>query len=431
MQKNKKNLNISVHGLHQGGKSTICGHLLLQLGIFSEDDFGVLEGDADDLGHGGYEYAWITNTSKTERELDLTLYTHLCYITQKDCKLCLFDTPGYNKYLKDTVKYAAISDVHMIVVDPTVLNTSLDTCKDLQEYLKWNLIYEPHSTIVVVNKMDCKEISWDEKKFHQIKEKIIQFANLYGLDYTKVPFVPVSGYLGDNLIQKGKHLNWYNGPTLFEALKQIPKIDRPLEDPLMICVLRKYPVSSEDVVCDAIVLRGTLKKGVRVCVLPSRLISLVKSLQIQQQDVEYAGAGDVIGMVISDSVKYYLERGSIIVDLSEENLKVCKQFVANICILDLNRPLKPSNCPCVYFPFSRIVCQITQMVSKFNKKTGEILQDNPPFLVPGDNCKVVFTPKSELTALPFEESKFLGKFIIRHEGKTYGYGTITEVQDLN
>jgi elongation factor 1-alpha len=33
-----------------------------------------------------------------------------------------------------------------------------------------------------------------------------------------IKFVPISAWKGDNLIQKSDKMNWYQGPTLLEAI---------------------------------------------------------------------------------------------------------------------------------------------------------------------------------------------------------------------
>lgn len=48
----------------------------------------------------------------------------------------------------------------------------------------------------------------------------------------QVAFVPISGFQGDNMIDRSDNLSWYKGPTLLEALDQIEPPKRPSDKPL-------------------------------------------------------------------------------------------------------------------------------------------------------------------------------------------------------
>ena len=48
----------------------------------------------------------------------------------------------------------------------------------------------------------------------------------------QVPFVPISGFQGDNMIDRSTNLPWYKGPTLLEALDNLEPPKRPSDKPL-------------------------------------------------------------------------------------------------------------------------------------------------------------------------------------------------------
>lgn len=48
----------------------------------------------------------------------------------------------------------------------------------------------------------------------------------------QVAFVPISGFQGDNMIERSDNLGWYKGPTLLEALDQVEPPKRPSDKPL-------------------------------------------------------------------------------------------------------------------------------------------------------------------------------------------------------
>jgi len=75
--------------------------------------------------------------------------------------------------------------------------------------------------VVAVNKMDDRSVNWDYKRFDEIKKEVSDFLKKIGYNEDKIPFIPISGWLGDNMIEKSDNMKWYNGPTLIEALDQL------------------------------------------------------------------------------------------------------------------------------------------------------------------------------------------------------------------
>ena len=53
-----------------------------------------------------------------------------------------------------------------------------------------------------------------------------------GVSVMQVNFVPISGFQGDNMIERSSNLPWYKGPTLLEALDLIDPPKRPSDKPL-------------------------------------------------------------------------------------------------------------------------------------------------------------------------------------------------------
>ena len=72
--------------------------------------------------------------------------------------------------------------------------------------------------IVAVNKMDEKLVNYDEGRFNEIKKEVSAYLKKIGYNPDKIPFIPISGWNGDNLIEKSDNMKWYHGPTLIDAL---------------------------------------------------------------------------------------------------------------------------------------------------------------------------------------------------------------------
>lgn len=84
--------------------------------------------------------------------------------------------------------------------------------------------------------MDDKSVNWDQKRYEEIKKEVSDYLKKIGYNPDKIPFIPISGWYGDNMIEKSQNMGWYNGPTLIEALDNLDEPKRPKDKPLRIPV---------------------------------------------------------------------------------------------------------------------------------------------------------------------------------------------------
>jgi len=86
--------------------------------------------------------------------------------------------------------------------------------------------------IVAINKMDDKSVNWDQKRYEEIKKEVSDYLKKIGYNPEKVPFIPISGWLGDNMVEKSENMKWYNGSTLIDALDALEQPKRPKDKAL-------------------------------------------------------------------------------------------------------------------------------------------------------------------------------------------------------
>ena len=66
---------------------------------------------------------------------------------------------------------------------------------------------------------------------------------LVGYNTSKVNFIPVSGWKGDNLVKKSENMPWYKGSTLAEALDTFEPPEKPIGKPLRIPIQDVYSIT--------------------------------------------------------------------------------------------------------------------------------------------------------------------------------------------
>jgi len=86
--------------------------------------------------------------------------------------------------------------------------------------------------IVCINKIDDKSVNYGEERINEIIKETSNFLKKIGYNPATINFIPISGWHGDNMIEKSANLPWYKGPTLIEALDLIVPPKRPTEKPL-------------------------------------------------------------------------------------------------------------------------------------------------------------------------------------------------------
>merc|ERR1712096_568744 len=98
--------------------------------------------------------------------------------------------------------------------------------------------------IVAVNKMDSTEPPYSQSRF----------VKKVGYNPAAVPFVPISGWHGDNMLKTSDNMGWYkgwnverkegkaNGTTLLEALDSVIPPARPTDKPLRLPLQDVYKI---------------------------------------------------------------------------------------------------------------------------------------------------------------------------------------------
>jgi translation elongation factor EF-1alpha len=78
------------------------------------------------------------------------------------------------------------------------------------------------------------QIKYDQARYDNVVSEVSLYLKKVGYNPTKIPFVPVSGWLGDNMVEPSCNLTWWKGPTLIQALDAIAPPQRPTDKPLRV-----------------------------------------------------------------------------------------------------------------------------------------------------------------------------------------------------
>ncbi|HEY4673505.1 MAG TPA: EF-Tu/IF-2/RF-3 family GTPase, partial [Nitrososphaerales archaeon] len=247
-----------------------------------------------------------------------------------------------------------------------------------------------------------------------------------GYDLKKVNFIPVSGWMGDNLIKKSEHMKWYKGPTLYEVLNTFEPPPKPLDKPLRIPVQDVYSITGVGTVPVGRVETGKMQVGDTVLIMPGNLTAEVKSIETHHTQMPQAVAGDNIGFNLRGVAKQDIKRGDVI-GSSQNPPTVAKEFLAQIIVVFHPTAIAAGYTPVLHAHTSQVAATITELVAKIDPRTGQPTEEKPKSLKTGDSALVKIQPLRPLCIEPFKEFPELGRFALRDMGTTIAAGVVREI----
>lgn len=226
------------------GKSTTAGHLIYKCGGVDEKTIEKCEKEASDSGKESCKYAWVLDNLKAERDRGITIDISLWKFATSQLEYTLIDAPGHRDFIKNMITGTSQADVALLVVDATPRGYDMGFSKDGQTREHALLAYTlgVKQLIVACNKMDDDSVNYSEDRYHFIKDEVSDYIKKIGYKPMKVPFIPISGWTGDNIAETSIHMPWYNGPSLIEALDHVTPPIRPTEKPLRVPIQDVYKV---------------------------------------------------------------------------------------------------------------------------------------------------------------------------------------------
>ncbi len=425
----KPHLNLVIIGHVDHGKSTIVGHILYRLGFIDPKKMAELEEEAKKRGKESFKFAWLLDRLKEERERGVTIDLAFMKFETKKYYFTIIDAPGHRDFVKNMITGASQADAAILVVSARKgeFEAGMSPEGQTREHLILAKTMGIDQLIVAVNKMDASEPAWSEQRYKQIVDILSKFMKGLGYDPSKIPFIPVSGWTGDNLIERSPNMPWYNGPTLVEALDNLQIPPKPLDKPLRIPIQAVYAISGVGTVPVGRVESGVLKKGDKIVFMPPAKVGEVRSIEMHHQQIEKAEPGDNIGFNVRGVSKHDVKRGDVVGHVAAPPT-VADEFTARIFVIWHPSAITVGYTPVVHAHTASIACRISELVSKVDPRTGKELEKNPQFLKQGDAGIAKFIPIKPMVIEKFSDFPALGRFAMRDMGKTVGIGVVTEVK---
>ncbi|MFH1106918.1 MAG: translation elongation factor EF-1 subunit alpha [Candidatus Micrarchaeota archaeon] len=416
---NKPHLNLIFTGHVDHGKSTLVGRILYDTGALSENDLRKLKEEAAKMGKATFEFAFAMDQLKEERERGVTIdIAHKDFNTQK-YYFTIIDAPGHKDFVKNMITGASQADAAVLVC-----SAKEGVQAQTIEHAFLLKVLGVSQFIIAINKMDA--VNYDRIKYEDTKQALSAKLKSMGYPVDKIPFIPVSAYMGDNVAKKSDKTQWYAGPTILEAFDQLTEPKKATDKPLRLPIQEVFTITGQGTVPVGRVESGILKPNTTIVIMPENVTGEVKTIEMHHQQLAQAIPGDNVGFALKGIDKKAIKRGSV-VGYPQAPPTVAEEFTAQIVVLNHPTAIGKNYTPVFHLHTAQIACTITEILEKKDPKTGQTAQKNPDFIKTGDVAIVKVKPTKPTCAEKYSEYPALGRFAMRDMGQTVAAGIILEI----
>merc|ERR1719506_2274026 len=249
---------------------------------------------------------------------------------------------------------------------------------------------------------------------------MFMYLKKVGYKPKKIPFIPISGWEGDNMLDKSPNMPWYKGPCLLEVLDTVKPPKRPKSKPLRLPLQDVYKIGGIGTVPVGRVETGVIKPGMVVTFAPTGLSTEVKSVEMHHESIPQAEPGDNVGFNVKNVSVKEIRRGNVAGDAKNDPPKGAGDFKAQVIILN-----HPGEIRAGYAPV--LDCHTAHIACKMDRRSGKVLEESPKFVKSGDACMATLTPSKPMCVEAFSQYAPLGRFAVRDMRQTVAVGVIKSV----
>merc|ERR1712026_315725 len=391
------------------------------------------------MGKGSFKYAWVLDKLKAERERGITIDIALWKFNTNKYQVTIIDAPGHRDFIKNMITGTSQADCAVLIVAAGVGEFEAGIAKNGQtrEHALLAFTLGVKQLIVGINKMDNTEPKYSKNRYEEIVKEVSNYVKKIGYNPKAVAFVPISGWHGDNMLEKTENMPWYkgwsketkegrkkSGYTLFEALDAINPPVRPSDKALRLPLQDVYKIGGIGTVPVGRVETGIIKAGMVVTFAPNQLTTEVKSVEMHHQQLAEGVPGDNVGFNIKNVSVKDIKRGYVASDSKNKPASGVSDFTAQVIVL--NHPGQVSNgySPVLDCHTAHIACKFSEIKEKVDRRTGKSTEANPKFIKSGDAAIVTLVPSKPMCVEAFSEFPPLGRFAVRDMRQTVAVGVI-------
>lgn len=410
MAKDYRSLKIVVVGHVDHGKSTLIGRLLYDTNSLPEGAVDKVKNIAKETGK-PFEYAYLLDAFEEEQKQGITIDTTQIQFKSKKRDYIIIDAPGHKEFLKNMISGAANAEAALLVIDS---NQGIQEQTKRHAYILSLLGIK--KILVIVNKMDL--IDYSEEKFNAIKRDMNSF--LEKLDVHPIDYIPVSAFLGENILTKSDKLSWSSSRPLLDAMDSIENDKEVWDKDLRFPIQDVYKFDNRRIIAGRIE-SGKIKVGNKIAIYPEGKTTTVKTIEYwaprDKKDVAYAG--ESIGITVED--EFFNKRGEIIT-LANDKPKTSNLFKANVFWMGKNDLVKGKKYK-IKLVTQEVEGEVFDIIKTLDSSTLDT-ENTSNSIKLNDVAEVIIKTKEPIAFDTFSENTVTGRFVIVDEYDVAGGGII-------
>ncbi|KAJ4299315.1 hypothetical protein N0V90_004559 [Kalmusia sp. IMI 367209] len=412
----KRVANFVVIGHVDHGKSTLMGRLLYDLKVVDERSVDKLRKEAETMGKSSFALAWVMDQTSEERSRGVTVDIAKEHFETEKTSFTILDAPGHRDFVPNMIAGVSQADFAILVIDAQENSFQSGLKGQTKEHALIVRSMGVQRLIVAVNKMDT--VSWSKDRFDKVRQGMTAFFESASFALKNITFVPCAGLTGDNVTKRvdNTQADWYTGPTLIEALDSSEPKQRDVERPLRLTINDIFRGSVQNPLSiTGQIEAGSLQVGDTVLALPSKEKATIKGIEINQEPVDWAVAGQIPTLHLVDIDPIHLRLGDVVCD-PKESVRLVKSFTCKLLAFEHILPQYVD----VFRGRQQAVGLITKLSATLNKTTGEVIKRRPRILKPQDVARVT-VELADSKELPLEVGT---RIVLRERGKTVAAGLL-------
>ena len=412
-QEGKSFLRFLTCGSVDDGKSTLIGRLLYDTKLIFEDQLKTLEKDS--LKHGttgeDIDFALLLDGLEAERQQGITIDVAYRFFTTEKRKFIVADTPGHEQYTRNMATGASNSDLAVILVDA---RKGVLTQTRRHAYI-CSLLRIRH-VVLAVNKIDL--VDYSEDIFDAIDGEFRDFADKLG--FASLVSIPLSARFGDNVIEGGKQLGWYEGPTLLAHLETVDVDSDRAQRPLRMPVQWVNRPNLDFRGFAGTIATGRVRAGDAIVVAASGRTSTVARIVTMDGDLEEASAGAAVTLTLKDEID--ISRGDVLASPAARP-EVADQFAAHLLWM-AEEEMLPGRQYLIKIGAKTVPASVTELKHKVDVNSLDHFAAKTLQLNEVGFCN--FSTTAPIAFDPYADSREAGGFIVvdRLTNGTVGAGMI-------
>jgi len=416
----KEHLNLVFIGHVDSGKSTTVGRVLYETGAVSEQVIKKYKEEAEKLGKSTFEFAFVMDSLKEERERGVTIdVAHRAFDTKK-YYFTIIDAPGHRDFVKNMITGTSQADAALLVI-----SAKDGVQPQTREHAFLAKVLGINQIIVGINKMDTVE--YKEDAYKKVKDQVLKLLGPVGYKTADILFIPYSAYTGENVAKKSDKMPWWNGLSLVESFDTFKVPTKLTDKSLRLPVQDVYNIKGHGTVPVGRVETGVMKPGDKIMFMPSGKTAEVKSIEMHHKALTEAVPGDNVGFNIKGvEAKDIKNRGEVVGPASNPPT-IAKEFTAQLVVINHPTVIAVGYTPVFHIHTAQFAGKILEIVEKKDPKSGQTLEKNPKFIKTGDIAIVRIEPTMPVVIEKFHEFPPLGRFAIRDMGQTVAAGVVLDV----